>query len=116
MLITIIGGVALLVAFVAIERRVRFPLIDLSLFANVRYDIVTMLGMIGNVAFVVVTFTSALYLQQTRHLTPIEAGAVYLAASVTTAIAGPLSGRLAERFDIPRLMAASMLLGPLRCC
>ena len=34
-LIAIIGGVALLVAFVAIERRVRFPLIDLSLFANV---------------------------------------------------------------------------------
>jgi EmrB/QacA subfamily drug resistance transporter len=110
-LISIVGGIALLAAFVAIERRVRFPLVDLSLFGNLRYDIVTLLGMLGNVAFVIVTFSSALYLQQVRDLTPIEAGAVYLAASVTTAIAGPLSGRLAERFDIPRLMAVSMLIG-----
>jgi MFS family permease len=30
---------------------------------------------------------------------------------VSTAIAGPLSGRLGERFDVPRLMAVSMLVG-----
>ncbi len=102
---------AVLAAFVAIEARVPFPLIDLSLFRNLPYVVVTLLGMIGNTAFVITTFTSAIYLQQVRDLSPIEAGAVYLAASVTTAIAGPLSGRLGERFDIPRLMAVSMLIG-----
>ena len=107
----IFAGLGLLAAFVAIEARVRFPLVDLSLFRNLPYVVVTLLGMVGNTAFVITTFTSAIYLQQVRDLSPIEAGAVYLAASVTTAIAGPLSGRLGERFQIPRLMATSMLIG-----
>ncbi|MQA75177.1 MAG: MFS transporter [Solirubrobacterales bacterium] len=107
----IIGGLVLLAIFVAIEARVRFPLIDLSLFRNLPYVAVTLLGMVANTAFVVTTFSAAIYLQQTRGLSPIEAGAVYLAASVTVAMAGPLSGRLGERFDVPPLMASSMLLG-----
>jgi EmrB/QacA subfamily drug resistance transporter len=107
----LLGGFALLIVFVVIEGRVRFPLIDLSLFRNVPYVLVTLLGMVANVAFVVTTFSSAIYLQQVRDLSPTEAGAVYLAASVSTAIAGPLSGRLGERFDVPPLMAISMLVG-----
>ena len=107
----ILGGFGLLALFIAIEARVRFPLIDLSLFRNRPYVIVSLLGMLGNVAFVITTFSSAIYLQQVRDLSPTEAGAVYLAASVSTAIAGPLSGRLGERFNVPRLMAVSMLVG-----
>jgi EmrB/QacA subfamily drug resistance transporter len=107
----ILGGLGLLALFIAIEARARFPLIDLSLFRNIPYVIVSLLGMVGNVAFVITTFSSAIYLQQVRDLSPTEAGAVYLAASVSTAMAGPLSGRLGERFDVPRLMAVSMLVG-----
>jgi EmrB/QacA subfamily drug resistance transporter len=107
----LVGGLLLLAGFVFVEGRVRFPLIDLSLFRNLPYVAVTLLGMVGNVAFVVTTFTSAIYLQQVRDLSATEAGAIYLAASVSTAIAGPLSGRLAERFNIPRLMATGMLVG-----
>ena len=105
------GGIALLAAFVAIERRERFPLVDLALFRNIPYVTVTMLGTIANVAFVTVTFSSALYLQQVRDLSATEAGALFLPASVALAASGPLAGRLAERFDIPRLMAGGMLLG-----
>jgi EmrB/QacA subfamily drug resistance transporter len=107
----LLGGLALLVVFVVIEGRVRFPLIDLSLFRNAPYVVVTLLGMVANVAFVTTTFSSAIYLQQVRDLSPTDAGAVYLAASVSTAIAGPLSGRLGERFEVPPLMASSMLVG-----
>jgi MFS family permease len=107
----LLGGLGLLALFIAIETRARFPLIDISLFRNLPYVVVSLLGMVGNVAFVITTFTSAIYLQQVRDLSPTEAGAVYLAASVTCAIAGPLSGRLGERFDVPRLMAVSMMVG-----
>jgi EmrB/QacA subfamily drug resistance transporter len=107
----ILAGLALLVAFVLIEGRVRFPLVDLSLFRNVPYVAVTLLGMVGNTAFVITTFSTALYLQEVRDLSGTEAGALYLGASVTCAIAGPVSGRLGERYDVPRLMAVSMLLG-----
>lgn len=47
----LLGGLALLVVFVGIEGRVRFPLIDLSLFRNAPYVVVTLLGMVANVAF-----------------------------------------------------------------
>jgi MFS family permease len=73
--------------------------------------VVTLLGMVANVAFATTTFSSAIYLQQVRDLSPTDAGAVYLAASVSTAIAGPLSGRLGEHFEVPLLMASSMLVG-----
>jgi MFS family permease len=105
------GGLALLYAFVRIERRVRFPLVDLALFRNRPYVVITLMGTVGNVVFVTTTFCSALYLQQVRGLSPIAAGAVFLAASVATSVAGPLSGRLGERFYVPRVMMLSILGG-----
>jgi EmrB/QacA subfamily drug resistance transporter len=104
-------GLALLYAFVTIERRVSFPLVDLDLFRNRPYVVVTLMGTVGNVVFVTTTFCSALYLQQVRGLSPIAAGAVFLAASVATSVAGPLSGRLGERFFVPRVMMLSMIAG-----
>ncbi len=105
------AGALLLVAFVAIERRAAWPLIDLSLFRNRPYVAVTMLGLTANVVFVVTTFVSTLYLQDVRGYSPLEGGFIFLAASAMQAVAGPLSGRLAERFNVPRVMAVSIAFG-----
>ncbi|HYU61087.1 MAG TPA: MFS transporter [Solirubrobacterales bacterium] len=107
----IVTGIGLLVVFVLIERRVRFPLVDLALFRNRPYVVVTVLGTLSNIAFCVSTFASTLYLQQVRGYSPLAGGLIFLAASGTVAVAGPLSGRLGERFDVARLMAASIVLG-----
>ena len=107
------AGLALLAVFVAIERRVRWPLIDLSLFRNRPYVVVTLSGTVANISFVGATFGSTLYLQQVEGYSAAEAGLIFLAASVATAFAGPLSGRLGERYDIPRLMAAGIVFGAL---
>jgi MFS family permease len=104
-------GALLLVAIVAIERRATSPLIDLTLFRNRPYVSITLLGMTANIAFVVTTFSATLYLQDVRGYSPLEAGFIFLAASVMQAVAGPLSGRLAERFDVPRTMAVSIAIG-----
>lgn len=105
------GGAALLAAFVAIERRVAWPLVDLGLFRNRPYVSITLLGMTANIVFVVTTFAATLYLQDVRGYSPLEGGFIFLAASVMQAVAGPLSGRLAERFDVPRVMAVSIAVG-----
>ena len=109
----LVAGLALLVVFVAIERRVRWPLIDLSLFRNRPYVAVTLSGTVANISFVVATFGSTLYLQQVEGYSAAESGLIFLAASATVALAGPLSGYLGERFDIPRLMAAGIVVGAL---
>ena len=106
-------GLALLLGFVAIERRTRFPLVDLALFRNRRFVAITLLGMIANIAFVVTTFATTLYLQDVRGYSPLEGGLIFLSASLMQAVAGPLSGRLAERFNIPRTMLVAILVGAL---
>src|SRR3954453_14046585 len=106
------AGIALLLAFVAIERRARWPLVDLKLFRNRSFVAITLLGMTANVAFVVTTFATTLYLQDVLGFSPLEGGFIFLAASLMQAVAGPLSGRLAERFDIPRTMLPAIGIGP----
>lgn len=108
---TIVAGVALLVGFVLIEHRVRWPLVDLSLFRNIPYVVVTVAGMVANTCFVVTLFAATLYLQQVEGHSPLVAGVIFLGASATLAVAGPLSGVLGERFDIPRLMGISIVIG-----
>jgi EmrB/QacA subfamily drug resistance transporter len=107
------AGVLLLFGFVAIERRVKFPLVDLSLFRNRRFVAITLLGMVANIAFVVTTFAATLYLQDVRGYSPLAGGSIFLAASLMQAVAGPLSGRLAERFNIPRTMLVAIFVGAL---
>ncbi|MEX2253476.1 MAG: MFS transporter [Thermoleophilaceae bacterium] len=104
-------GVAALLAFIAIERRVPWPLVDLKLFGNRPYVLVTALGTVANVAFVAAMFAITLYLQEARGYSPLEAGLIFIASSAMAAVAGPLSGRLAERFDVPALMATGTAIG-----
>jgi EmrB/QacA subfamily drug resistance transporter len=106
-----VAGLALLAGFVAIERRTEWPLVDLALFRNRSFVSITLLGMTANVAFVVTTFATTIYLQDVRGYSPLEGGFIFLSASLMQAVAGPLSGRLAERFDIPRTMLAAIVVG-----
>ena len=96
-----------------IERRVRFPLLDLSLFRNLPYVAVTLSGTAANIGLCVTAFGVTLYLQQVEGYSPAVAGLIFLGASAAEAVAGPLSGRLGERFHIPTLMAAAIALGAL---
>jgi MFS family permease len=107
---TLIGGVVLLMSFVAIEARVRSPLIDLALFRNRAFDAVVLAGSLSNVVFCFVAVFSAMYLQQARGMSPFDAGIVFLALSAGAGSASYFSGRLAERFPADRLMAIGMLI------
>jgi hypothetical protein len=60
---TLAAGVALLVLFVAIEKRVKSPLVSLDLFRNRAFDAVVIAGSLSNVVFCFVAVFSALYLQ-----------------------------------------------------
>jgi EmrB/QacA subfamily drug resistance transporter len=57
-------SIALLATFVAVETRVRFPLIDLSLLRNARFTLLVIAGTVANIAYVVTVFLSTLNLQQ----------------------------------------------------
>jgi EmrB/QacA subfamily drug resistance transporter len=104
-------GVLSLVAFVLRERTARWPLVRLDLFRNAPYVLVTLMATVANIAFVVATFAATIYLQQVDDYSPLASGVIFLAASALLGAAGPLSGRLGERYDIPRTIAAATMFG-----
>ena len=72
-----LASVALLATFVAVETRVRYPLIDLSLLRNPRFTLLVVAGTVANIAYVVTVFLSTVNLQQVRGLNPLPAGLAF---------------------------------------
>jgi len=103
------AAVALLALFVAVERRVRWPLVDLSLMRNARFSVLVAAGTIANVAYGVTIFLSTVYLQDARGLDPLTAGLVFLGPSAGAAVGGVLSGRLAGSQPV-RVMGVTTVL------
>jgi len=75
-------AVLLFVLFIVVERRVRDPLIDLALFRNRPFVLITIGGTIANIVYTVTVLCTTIYLQDGRGLSPIAPGVVFLAPSV----------------------------------
>jgi EmrB/QacA subfamily drug resistance transporter len=108
-----VGALVLLVLFVTVENRVRWPLVDLSLTRNPRFTILVVAGTIANIAYAVAIFLSTMYLQQVRALDPLMAGLVFLGPSAGAALGGLLSGRLATSRPPALVMGVTSVLAAL---
>jgi EmrB/QacA subfamily drug resistance transporter len=106
---TAIGvSAAALAGFVAAERRVRWPLVNLSLLRDPRFSLVVGVGTLTNIAYGVTIYLSTLNLQQVRGLDPLTAGLAFLGPSVGAAVGGALSGRLARRYPKPTALGTAV--------
>lgn len=91
------GGLALVAAFIAVERRVPEPLVQLRVFRNASFDIdliamvLVFLGLSG------VTIIMPFYLQSALGLEPGVAGLVMACYPLVNATIGTLSGALSDR-------------------
>ncbi len=108
----IVIGVVFLGVFVlnevALKRRA--PLVEFSLFRDLRFAGASVVAFIGNWMFGVILFFLTLYLQNVLDLGPLTAGVVFLAFSVPLVVMSPVGGRLVSRFGSQDLMAVGMLL------
>src|SRR5262249_7641421 len=91
------GGLALLVAFVLIERRQAEPMLDLSLFKVPTMAPSLLASFFQGVANFAVLFLVIMYLQGPRGLTPIHASLLLVPGYVGGSAIGPLAGRLADK-------------------
>jgi EmrB/QacA subfamily drug resistance transporter len=99
-------GIALLGAFVAIERRAEDPIVPLVLFRERTVSAGVVVGLLGGASRVSTFFLSALYLQQVLTLSPGVAGF----AMVPTSVAGFVVSLLFLPRIISRLGAARTLV------
>jgi len=91
------AGVAALVGFVAWERRLAEPLIDVALFLRPTFTAATVAAFVVFFAFVGAIVYFSAYFQQVQGHSPIEAGLDVSAIGVAYAFAAALSGRLVGR-------------------
>jgi MFS family permease len=99
-----------LMTFLVLENRVRVPLVDLALFRNLPFVLVTGIGAVSNVGYAVTIFGVSLYLQLVRGLSPLTAGLVFLAPSALVAASGPLGAKLGKHFRPTAVMAAAAVV------
>ena len=90
-------GLALLAVFVSVERRVRYPLIDLSLFRNATFVMACLSAFLFSAAvFGTQPFTS-LFMQNTWGFTPLQGGLAFVPATMLVALLMPVSGIMGQR-------------------
>ncbi|BBZ40362.1 MFS transporter [Mycobacterium conspicuum] len=94
-----VASVLVLAAFVVVEQRVRWPLVNLALLRNSKFSTLVVAGTIANIAYTVTVFLSTMNLQQVRGLDPLTAGIAFLGPSAGAALGGVISGRLAARYS-----------------
>lgn len=101
---------ASLIAFVAVERRHREPLLELRFFRSHPF---TGASVIAVLAFVVLggfLFVITLYLQQVRGDSPLRAGLSLLPAMLVMAVAAPVAGHVSGRHGARVPLVASGVL------
>jgi EmrB/QacA subfamily drug resistance transporter len=103
----IIAGTILLGGFVLRERRIDYPVLNVSLFRrNATFALSNLAALINYAATYAVSFLLSLYLQYVKGLAPRTAGILMLSQPVIMAVFSPLAGRLSDKIE-PRLLASA---------
>jgi EmrB/QacA subfamily drug resistance transporter len=98
------------IGFVLVERRVRQPLVDPTLFQSRAFTGANVVALIVNLAaFGVFLFTS-LFLQNVLGHSPVRAGAALLPWVAMLLAVAPITGNLAQRIPARHLVAAGLAL------
>lgn len=108
MLGAVVVGTASAVAFVAVERRVATPVVDLALFARPAFALANLLNLAANASGFVILLLVPYYLVDVRGLGPVAGGLVLAASPLGTAVCALVAGRLVERVGVGPLSAAGL--------
>ena len=109
-LVLLVGSLLPLGAFVAVERRRRHPMLDLSLFSRRAFTGSAFSAVASYVGEYAVLFLVPFYLVQARGLPVERAGMLLAALPVLMMIASPISGTLSDRMGSRGLTALGMLI------
>jgi EmrB/QacA subfamily drug resistance transporter len=104
------GAAALLAVFVAVQHRVREPMLPLGLFRRRAFTGVQLAAFAVSSSIFALFLYLTLYLQNYLGLSPFEAGVRYLPITLASFIAAPIAGALLSRVQA-RLMLSVGLAG-----
>ena len=105
-LLLLIGGVVVLLAFVSVERRTPAPLIEVGLFISPSFTASNLVIFSAQYSKMAVFVFGAMYLQDVLEMTPLMAGLALLPTVAPQIVTAPLAGRAADRYGarLPSLL------------
>ncbi len=107
------GALILLAAFVLFESRVRWPMLDLTLFRNRTFTAAAVSAVCNYMGMYMVLFLLPFYLIQARGFTSAQAGLILTAQPVIMAIVAPISGTSSDRIGsrLPATLGMLIMAG-----
>jgi len=106
----LVGGSALLLAFVLVERRTREPMLPLGMFRNRAFTGAQVAAFSISASFFALFLYTTLYLQEVLHLSPFDTGLVYLPGTIVMFFVSAGSSQLVERTSPGALIVAGLML------
>jgi EmrB/QacA subfamily drug resistance transporter len=107
---SLIAAAVLAIAFVAWERRLEHPMLDVNLFRNRRFSAASISVTLTFFALTGVLFFITLYLQEVRGLSALDTGIRFIAIALGIMIASPISVRLTTRYGARVVTALGLAL------
>jgi EmrB/QacA subfamily drug resistance transporter len=107
-------GAVAMIGFLALERRVRAPMLDLTLFHNLPFALNLCMGFL---IFVVMggMFLLPFFLDLVLHLPPQKAGLLIATVPISMGLVSPGAGALADRFGSRIISLAGLLVTVAAC-
>jgi MFS family permease len=93
-------------AFVIWELRTPTPLFRFAMFRSLTFSVAMFTLVVASFVQSPVTLFTPIYMQRALEVAPVTVGIIMMALPLSTLVAGPVGGRLADRHD-PRLVAAA---------
>jgi EmrB/QacA subfamily drug resistance transporter len=99
-----------LTAFFVVEARSRYPMVDFSFFGSRSFLGANIVAFIVSFAMLAMFFFIALYMQNIKGYSPLEAGIRFLPSTLVIMVAGPIAGRLTDRVGPRPLITTGLVL------
>jgi EmrB/QacA subfamily drug resistance transporter len=104
----LVGAALLLAAFVAIELRSKYPMLDLSLFRKPAFNGVSAVAFGLSAGMFAMFLYLTIYMQGVLDYSPLEAGLRFLPLTVLGFIVAPISGTLSHKIPIRILLGVGL--------
>ncbi|MDX6608319.1 MAG: hypothetical protein QOF85_244 [Solirubrobacterales bacterium] len=104
----LIGAAVGMAAFVAVELRVKVPMVEFRFFSDRNFLGAVVVALIVSFSMLGVFFFLALYMQDILRYSPLEAGVRFLPSTLMIVSVAPVAGRLSDRFGPRWLIAAGL--------
>ncbi len=110
-------GVSLLALalFINTERRLKDPLLDLSIFRNAQFSLNLSMRFVGFIVIGGVYLLLPFYLTNLLQLEPVAVGLLLTTTWISFGVASPFAGTLSDRFGYRRIAGAGLILMAFGC-